>query len=194
MLVEAKTLTYEEYLAMPEMNCRYEIIDGVLLMSPTPIWKHNRTVRRIANLLEAFVMEKDLGEVQQAPYDVVVEEDPLRTRQPDVLFVSADKVRALGIETLDELAQLPFAPDLAVEVLSPGNTRGDIEEKLDDYARIGVRECWLVSPEAQTVEVLKLTRKGYRRIGLYGMGAKVKSDALPGLELPVADLFTRRAV
>jgi Uma2 family endonuclease len=112
MLLETKTLTYEEYLAMPETNCRYEIIDGVLLMSPTPVWKHNRYVRRIANLLEAFVMEKDLGEVQQAPYDVVVEEEPLRTRQPDVLFVSADKVKALGIETLDELAQLSFAPNL----------------------------------------------------------------------------------
>ena len=53
------------------------------------------------------------------------------------------------------------APDLVAEILSPGNSRGEIEEKLADYARLGVRECWLISPEARTVEVLALAEDAW---------------------------------
>jgi Uma2 family endonuclease len=80
-------------------------------------------------------------------------------------------------------------PDLVIEVLSPGDTRKEMEKKLTDYARIGVRECWFVSIEAETVEVLQLSIKGVKRLGLYGPGDLVRSAVLPGLALPIKKLF-----
>jgi Uma2 family endonuclease len=76
-----------------------------------------------------------------------------------------------------------------VEILSPGDTRKKIAKKLKDYCRIGVRECWLVSIEAETVEVLRLSTKNIKRIGLYGIGDLIRSKVLSGLALPTKKLF-----
>jgi Uma2 family endonuclease len=114
--------------------------------------------------------------------DVVIQRDPLRTRQPDLLFVSRDKVGTLG-------QIIEVAPDLVVEVLSSGNSRFDVEDKLEDYARLGMQECWLVSPEARSVEVLGLEGGSWRRIAIYGLGDQVQSNVLASLALPVAEIF-----
>jgi Uma2 family endonuclease len=115
--------------------------------------------------------------------DVIIHRVPrLRTRQPDITFVS----RARRSIVQD---QIEGGPDLVIEVLSPGDTRKEIEQKLEDYARIGVRECWIVSIEAETVEVLQLSAKGVKRLGLYGSGDSVRSAVLPGLALPTKKMF-----
>ena len=80
-------------------------------------------------------------------------------------------------------------PDLVVEVLSPGNSRADVEGKLADYLSMGVGESWLVSPEARTVEVLVLSEGNWRRESLFGLGDRVESTVLTGLSLPVSGLF-----
>ena len=83
-------------------------------------------------------------------------------------------------------------PDLVVEILSPSNIRRDIEEKLKDYASIDVRECWLVSPEARTVEVLKLSANRLERSGLYGVGDVIRSEVLPELRLKAEEVLVQR--
>jgi Uma2 family endonuclease len=80
-------------------------------------------------------------------------------------------------------------PDLVMEILSPSNTRRYIESKLADYALIDARECWLVSPEARTVEVLRLDGGEWRRAYIRGPGERIESAVLPGLDLDIAGIF-----
>jgi Uma2 family endonuclease len=88
MVVDTKPLTYEKYLAMPEMKCRYEIIDGELLMAASPIPIHQWIVGNVYRVLHAFVSLHRLGIVLMAPLDILIRRDPLGTRQPDLLFLS----------------------------------------------------------------------------------------------------------
>ena len=182
MTTQTQRLTYEEYLKSPEIKQRYEIVDGKMVMAPAPTLEHQSILRQLFRLLDRFVIEHQLGDVWFAPLDVVIQREPLRTRQPGLLFVSHERAGILG-----PIIEGP--PDLVVEILSPGNTRSAMEEKLADYSRLGVRECWLVSPEARTVEVLELLEGSWQRLSIYGLGDQVQSGVLEGLELPVTGLF-----
>ena len=153
-------------------------------MSPIPDLQHQRILRRLFLKVHRFVSEHESGETLFAPLDVIVQREPWRVRQPDLLFVSNERANIL--ERVVE-----GAPDLVVEVLSPGNTRGEMESKLADYARLGVREYWIVSPEAMTVEVLKLDKASWQRDSLSGVGDHVSSDVLPGIEFEVSQLFVQ---
>lgn len=124
-----------------------------------------------------------MGEVLYAPLDIVIQRNPLRTRQPDLLFISNERA---GIIQDD---RIHGGPDLVIEILSPSNSRGEIEEKMSDYARIGVRECWLVSPQGCTVETLQLDSGEWKRLAIRGVGESIEALVLAGLELPVSDIF-----
>ena len=99
-----------------------------------------------------------------------------------MLFVSNQNSGILG-------DQINGGPDFAVEILSPGNSRRDIESKLSDYANIGVRECWLVAPQGRTVEALQLEEGEWHRVFLRGIGERVESMVIDGLVLEVDDIF-----
>jgi Uma2 family endonuclease len=182
MTTQTRRLTYEEYLKTPEIKARYDILDGVMTMAPAPTVTHQRILFRLARLLDQFVSTQQLGEVLIAPVDIIIGREPLRTRQPDLLFVSNEHAIILG-------DQVDGAPDLVAEILSPSNTRSDLEAKLTDYATLGVRECWLVSPEARSVEVIRLTDGSWVRVAISGLGEQVQSQVLPELQLDVAQLF-----
>ncbi len=183
MSITAKPLTYTDYLALPEIKKRYEIIDGELIfMTPAPTERHQRIARALFRLIDGFVVRRGLGEVYFAPLDILVSREPLRTRQPDLLFISRERASIIR-------EQIEGGPDLVIEILSPATSRAQVADKLTDYASIGVRECWIVSPEAQTVEVLELAEGQVKRTGLYGMGDRVVSRALADLNLFVADIF-----
>ncbi len=182
-------LTYEDYLVMPEMNVRYEIIDGELIMSPTPTGEHNWLAHDIAELLLRFVLSRGLGVVLPPPWDVVIERDPLRTRQPDVLYVSTERSGFRTKRDLRGVNQLEVAPELVVEILSRSNTFSEIQSKLHDYRAIGVNECWLVRPEEETVEVLRLSASSAETVGKFGMGETIRSEVLPELALTVDQVF-----
>lgn len=80
-------------------------------------------------------------------------------------------------------------PDLVVEIISPSNTRAEIENKLADYASLNVRECWLVYPQVCAVEVLRLEGGKWRRAYIRGAGERIESAVLPGLELDITEIF-----
>ena len=82
-----------------------------------------------------------------------------------------------------------MAPDITLEVISKHETRRSRADKIEDYRRLGVKECWIVSPQAQTVEVLRLSSEGMRTVGIFGTGMQVQSELLQGLDLPVDDIF-----
>lgn len=151
-------LSFEDYLAMPEVQRRYDILDGEMITSPAPTGLRNWVIINLAFILRVFAREQRRGVVVIAPFDVLIARDPLHTRQPDVLFVSTERS---GFRTADDLAEvscLEIPPELVVEVVSPSNTRSRIEEKLADYCAIGVSECWLAFASRRSVEVLALTR------------------------------------
>ena len=182
MCTQTHRLTYEEYLKTPEIKARFDIVDGVMTIAPTPTVAHQRILGKLFSKLHQFVSGQQLGEVLFAPVDVIIRREPLRTRQPDLLFVTNEHASILG-------DQVEGPPDLVVEILSPSNTRSDLEAKLSDYATLRVSECWLVSPEARSMEILGLTEGSWVRLGISGLGELVRSRVLPELDLAVDQLF-----
>ena len=185
-----KKISFEDYLLMPEINHPYEIIDGEFMLSPAPIPVHQRIVANVFTPLSNYVEAKDLGVVLFAPVDIILRRHPLRTRQPDVLFIHRDKLSGTGFDAIEELQILEIAPDLVVEVLSSSDTEKVLSGKLADYQRIGVKECWLVSREARSVEVLQLTKEQSQSLGHFGLGEAIQSEVLPDFRLTVNVIFT----
>ena len=185
-----KPISWDEYLCTPITRKRYDIIDGMVIMSPTPTSFHQWTSGEIYEPLKAYVRQNGLGVVLSAPLDVIVSREPkIKTRQPDILYLSRERTGIRSGRSLRRKPIIDVTPDLVVEVLSPEEPRRTLAGKLRDYAAIGVPEIWLVSSEAQTVEVLRLESGQYVRSGLYGPGDVIVSNVLPGLNLSVDAIF-----
>ncbi len=182
-MARAQTIkfSYEDYKSLPESDTkRYELTEGELVMVPSPSWRHQSILSRLGFRLQAFVETQGLGYVAYAPLDVVLGGDVI---QPDILFISHKRGSIIREE------EIRGAPDLVAEILSPATAQRDRTYKRTLYARHGVKEYWLVDPDSQTVEVLTLGRRGYRRAGLLGKGDVLRSPLLVGLEIPLGEVF-----
>ena len=184
-----KRLTFEEWQALPETMQRCEVVDGVLLMPPSPFGEHAWQVRVFFGALNAFLTRTGIGIVLTAPYDVLISRGPLRVRQPDLFVVNSEVTGIASAADLLGRRYLDSPPMLVVEVLSPSNTARDIEERLTDYRSIGVPECWLASFPSRNIQVLRLTAEGAVVVGTYGMGETLRSEVLPGFELAIDEVF-----
>jgi Uma2 family endonuclease len=182
-----KLLTYEDYMAEEEINRRYDILDGARIYMTNPTRNHQRILRNIANGMEVYKNSTHRGEVIIAACDVLITRVPLRTRQPDVLFMSNERL-ALNPPP-DNPAPLDPAPELVVEILSPSDTRGVLAGKLRDYASVGVQECWVVSPSLRTVEVLLCDGQTWQTAATYDAGESVVSVTFAGLTVSVDSIF-----
>ncbi len=173
--------TYADYAALSDDGNRYEVVSGVLFMTPSPGGAHQDAVGEIFTYLREHVKQGGLGLVRIAPFDV--ELAPGTVVQPDVFVVLSehfDKItdnRILG------------APDLVVEVASPGTAIYDRHNKLEAYARAGVPEYWIANPATHTVEVLVLESGKYRALGVFQGKAVLPSEIIPGLDVPVEKFF-----
>jgi Uma2 family endonuclease len=185
--VPVPSLTYEEYLAEAEVNRRYDIIEGVRRFMASPTWQHQRIADKMTRALLAFEESSGAGMALSAPFDVLIERLPLRTRQPDVLFISQEQLAVAG--GVPERGVLEVAPELVVEVLSESDRQQVLDEKLADYALIGVREAWLVLPEEKQVQVMQLTTGGPVLAATYDTAGTVRSLTFPDLMVPVVALF-----
>ena len=117
-----------------------------------------------------------------------VAQDPTRVRQPDVLFISNERL-ARNPPPSDPSPLAP-APELVVEILSPSDTRRVLAGKLADYAQVDVKECWIIGQSTETVEVTGLDASGeISTVAVYGHGQTVKSVVFPGLTASVDALF-----
>ena len=187
--IKAKKLTFEQWRGLPETKQRHDILDGVMVMPPAPTWDHQWIVQEIFVRLREFINEIGAGVVFMAPVDLLIQREPLRTRQPDVLYLNAERTGIRGRVQLRGIQFLENPPDLVVEVLSPSNTRREIEDKLHDYVQIGVLECWLVSPEGETIEVLTLSTEEIATEAIFGIDGTLRSVVLSGFSLPIRELF-----
>lgn len=175
--------TFEELASeVPESNLPMELWDGELIMSPTPSFFHQEIVDRFHDMLKSWVRPRRLGKTAVAPLDMIL--TPRHATQPDVLFISNER---LGIIQ----DRVRGAADLVAEVTSPGSRHRDRIEKRDLYEQHGVKEYWIVDPEAETVEVLFLERGEYRLVGRWRPGDQAQSQLLKGFTLAVAELFTK---
>ncbi len=173
-------LTYEDYAKTPDDE-RYELIDGELFMVPSPNIPHQRTVGDLGTRLKIFVEGNGLGEVYFAPIDVVLSDT--NVVQPDLIFVARER---LDIITH---ANIQGAPDLVVEVRSPSTAQRDLTTKRRLYAEHGVKEYWMVDPEARTVTVLLLRNGAFEEVGIYRKGQVLSSPTLAGFALNLDEIF-----
>ena len=173
--------TYKDYCQLPDDGNRYEVIDGVLYMAPAPLTIHQRIVRALFFLLWPFVRDGGLGEVFDAPCDVILSREDVF--QPDILFVSAKRIHIIT----ERACEGP--PDLAVEVLSPSTRQRDLQLKRSRYAIFGVLEYWLVDPEMRNILVLELVNGEYIERGTFGVEDQLDTPLIPGLVIPVTQVF-----
>jgi len=167
--------SYDEMVAeLPETNLPVELWDGEIIMSPTPIPNHQRIVSRLYKLMDAFVADQKLGEVFLSPLDVVL--SPRRAVQPDVFFIAKSRLNLVT-------DRVRCAPDLAVEVISEGSWKRDRVEKKDLYEQHGVREYWIVDPEAQTIEVFALEKGAFKLASKAEAGETASSKLLFGFSV-----------
>jgi Uma2 family endonuclease len=173
--------TYADYADLPDDGHLYEIVDGVLYMAPSPNeWYQNATLE-IASYLRTHVKLTGLGQVYIAPFDV--ELDPKTVVQPDVMVIlNANRNKIT-------FSHIIGAPDLVVEVSSPGTVGYDREKKQRAYARAGVPEYWIADPWSRTVEVLTLEESGYRSLGVFEGKAVLPSEVVPDFLVHVEQFF-----
>jgi len=172
--------TYADYAALPDDGNRYEIIAGVLYTTPAPGAGHQSVSARLVTFLVTHVEFAGLGRVFAAPVDVELAPDTVV--QPDIVVILS--------ANLDRItpSRIIGAPDLVVEILSPGTAGYDRREKQDAYARAGVGEYWIVDPGAQTVELLTLEQGGYRSHGVFRGQARLPSSVVT-LPVPIERFF-----
>lgn len=174
-------LTIEEFERLPDEESRMDLVRGVVVREPPAGFEHGRMDVRIAYQLHGFVEEHGLGMVVGAETGFVLQRDPPTVRAPDAAFVAEARIPSERVE-----GYFPGPPDLAVEVVSPSNRAGEIQDKVEDYLSAGTRLVWVIYPERRTVAVhASLAEARFLRDGDVLDGG----DVLPGLRLEVGELF-----
>ena len=171
---------------MPDDGKRYEIIDGELYVSKQPNWYHQLVCLDLASPLGHWSRQTGAGVVNAAPGVIFADDDDVA---PDLVWVSRERLASV----LAPDGKLHAAPDLAVEVLSPGsnNERRDREVKLKLYSRRGVREYWIVDWQRRQIEVFRRVDTALQLVTTLLESDTLASPLLPGFTLPLADLFAQ---
>jgi len=174
--------------ALPDDGKRYEIIDGELFMSKQPNWHHQFTCVRFSRFLDEWNDRTGLGVVNAAPGIIFAEDEDVA---PDVVWISKARLTM----ALQPDGKLHAAPELMIEVLSPGTTneRRDREAKLKLYSQRGVQEYWVADWRQQQVEIYRREHAALRLVAtLYAQDA-LQSPLLPDFAVQVARLFSEPA-
>jgi Uma2 family endonuclease len=177
----SQRVTYEEWLRMPEVSEGIEeVVDGEIRIMPAPKWNHSEIVDHLAWQIKLQVDVHDII-VKVSTFGLIIRKSPLTSRVPDLAVFE----RRLIVER-DGYIHTP--PQLIVQVLSPANTRVERQEKLADYASLGVPEVWVFSPEARTVEVLVLENGQFRRSAVLA-GGILKPACFPHFQIDIAQIW-----
>jgi len=177
-----KPMTADELLAMPDDGYRYELVEGELRrMSPAGD-EHGQVGMELAIPLGSHVKKNKLGKLYLAETGFLIRTNPDTVRAPDIAFVRMERIK----QTPGIKGYRVGAPDLAVEVVSPGDTVNEVEDKVAEWLEGGARMVWVVSPKLHAVTV-------YRSLSdIVTLTAKDKLDGgkvVPGFEINVAEIF-----
>lgn len=177
-------VTAAEFFQMEESNLPIELIDGEIIVSPTPKKPHQDTTGNAYYLLKTIERQTpDMGEAQISPLDVHLDDE--NVVQPDVFWVSPDSLCKLG-----EDGYWHGAPDLVIEILSPSTAKRDKDDKFKLYEKYGTREYWLVDLEYKLVEVWARLEERFARTGVYGVDDTFTSVVLGGQAVAVKEIFS----
>ncbi len=167
----------------PDNGNRYEIIDGELLVTRALRWSHQKSVGKIYKVLDNWSEETGLGEAVAGPGVIFTDHDNVI---PDVVWVSRER-----LASLDQAEHLTVAPELVIEVLSPGaeNERRDRQLKLRLYSIQGVQEYWIVDRHQQTIQIYRRENAALVLMATLLMGDQLTSPLLPSFSCPVAQVF-----
>jgi Uma2 family endonuclease len=171
----------EEFWALPESMLPTEYINGEIIMAPTPTVVHQTFVGNIYSALREFLRTVAIGKVFLSPLDVVLPTGEVV--QPDVFVLVGERS-----QPAPSAKNIRGAPSLAVEILSPGSIKHDTITKRNLYEQNGVREYWIVNPEARTIAQLVLQDGRYVLTEL-AEGDTIRSAVLTGFEMVVGRLL-----
>jgi len=173
--------TAADYRALPDNAPRMELLDGEYSMSPSPSRRHQEVLANLFALLLAFLRAHPVGKAWISPFDTYLSDSDVL--QPDILLLLAahlDRVADDGVHG---------APDLCVEVLSPGTAGHDFTLKREIYRRSGVAEYWIVDPRAESVTLYRLQENPEPR--KFDKGERFASPLLPDFAPELAQIFAR---
>ena len=175
-------ITAEELFEFPDDGGRCELVKGeIIRMAPTGA-EHGVVTARIGHLVQEYANKHGLGLCCGAETGFILERDPDTVRAPDAAVVLASRVPASGVP----VGYWPFAPDLAVEVISPSDRLADVHVKIAEYFAAGTRLVWLAEPETRMVHVYR----SQQQVEVLGTEDDLEGgDVLPGFQCPVRRLF-----
>jgi len=176
-------VTAAELLALPTgMGKRYELVLGELRVTSPAGWRHGNVVSNLHGKLIVFIEQHDLGMMFGAETGFRLASDPDTVRAPDIAFIAKANIP----EQLPADSFWPGAPDLAVEVLSPGDRTGEVDEKIDAWLAAGTAAVWIVDPKLRTVTIYQPDNQvSVRATGQTLDGGTV----VPGFSCAVDELF-----
>ncbi len=180
MTTRERLYTVEDLEKLPDDDKRYELDQGVLIEMPPPKREHGLVFAELLALIHNHVRANDLGQVVgETGYQL--SENPDTVRAPDIAFTAKARVTPRTGE-YDRTA-----PDLAVEIASPGNTADELNQKVVQYFEAGVRQVWVLYPRTRLIYVYTSAR----RVTILGEEDTLSSgDVLPGFTVTVRDIFT----
>ncbi len=176
-----KNWTVKDYLLLGEITTPCQLINGELIMSPSPSPFHQTVLGNLYSIIRDYAKELN-GHVFFAPLDLYIDE--YNVFQPDLIFINAINEKIItkrGIEG---------TPDLVVEIISPSNIFTDRNQKKTTYQKIGVKEYWIVDPANKTLEIYKHDQPDPNTPSLYLAGeGKVTSSVLVSLNFDLKEIF-----
>ncbi|MCY7351360.1 MAG: Uma2 family endonuclease [Cytophagaceae bacterium] len=179
---QPKLLTYEDYARLtPPDSGNYELHNGKIVFMDFPIPIHQEISSRLNAFLGVYVLTQKLGKLYAAPMDTKFTEHD--TFQPDLLFISTERLSLIGDKKIEG------APDLVVEILSPGNEAKEMSYKRHVYETSGVREYWFIEPEKRTLSQYERVDEELRWQRTLTPDDTLRSVVLEGFELKLALIF-----
>lgn len=178
-------MTVTDLEAMPDDGNRYEVIEGELFVSCAPGLTHQRVSMNLAFFIRSYLEDNPIGLVFATPGLILTE---LSGVIPDIVFFRHERS-----EQIVSGERLTGAPDIVVEILSPGaeNTRRDRVAKRQLYARHGVAEYWMVDPEKRAVELYRLQSGSLELVATFKDEDELNSPFLPGFSCATAAIFRK---